>query len=267
MLGRRRPDPRRTTAVAAPLGALLVCGIASLMPAPGAAAAGAAPVPADPTATAMSALTLDHVLVGIADLDAGIRQLAALTGVTPARGGQHPNRGTQNALLRLGPHTYLELIAPKASPGADPLAQELARLHQLTPVGWAVGTRHAEAAIASLQADGLRAGPLQPGSRVRPDGQHLAWRTAEILPAGPLKPFLIEWSPATTHPAVDSPAGCTLVALTVLGPAAETAGLDRLAARLDAPVEVQAAPAAAAALRLTLHCPAGDVTLPQPARR
>jgi hypothetical protein len=258
----RRRKPRRRTAVQALRAP--VCALLAAAAMGGAAVlsldfAAAAPVPAE---TAMSALTLDHILVGTSDLDAGIRQLTALTGVAPARGGQHPGRGTQNALLSLGPHTYLELIAPKASPGADPLAEELARLHQLTLIGWAVGARHAEAAIASLQADGLLAGPLQPGSRRRPDGRLLAWRTAEILPAGRLKPFLIEWSPTTTHPAADSPAGCTLLALTLFGPAAETAGLARLAAHLDAPVKVQAAPDVA--LRLSLHCPAGDVTLPQP---
>jgi Glyoxalase-like domain len=261
MPSRRRK--RRIAAVAAPLCGLLVFGAVGGAPVPGLDRAGAAPVTS--ADTAMSDLTLDHVLVGIADLDAGIRQLAALTGVSPVRGGQHPGRGTQNALLSLGPHTYLELIAPKADAGSDRLAQELARLHELTPVGWAIGTRHAEAATASLRADGLRTGPLQPGSRVRPDGKLLAWRTAEILPAGRLNPFLIEWSPTTTHPAADSPSGCTLLSLTVLGPPTETTGLDRLAAELREPVKVQAA--TEASLRLSLHCPTGEVTLPQLDRR
>ncbi len=249
--------------MAVPFGVLLVCGAVGFAPVLGLSPVAAAPVmSAD---TTMSKLTLDHVLVGIADLDAGIRQLTALTGVAPARGGQHPGRGTRNALLSLGPHTYLELIAPQPGAGADGLAQALSQLHELTPVGWAVGARHADAAIARLQADGIQTGPLQPGSRLRPDGKLLAWRTAEILPDGRLKPFLIEWSPTTTHPAVDSPAGCTLVSLTVLGPAAETAGLDRLAADLGEPVKVLAAENAS--LRLSLHCPAGDVTLPQLGRR
>jgi Glyoxalase-like domain len=262
MPGRRRKHLRRTTAAAVPLGLLLACCAMGLAPVLGSGRAAAAPgMSAD---AAMSRLTLDHVLVGIADLDAGIRQLTAITGVAPARGGRHPGRGTQNALLSLGPHTYLELIAPTPGASADGLAQALAQLQQLTPVGWAVGARHADAAIARLKADGIQTGPLQPGSRLRPDGKRLAWRTAEILPDGRLKPFLIEWSPTTTHPASDSPTGCTLVSLTVLGPADETAGLDRLVADLGEPVKVLAAENAS--LRLSFHCPAGDVTLPQLSR-
>jgi hypothetical protein len=209
-------------------------------------------------------LTLDHVLVGAADLESGIRELASLTGVTPARGGQHPGRGTQNALLGLGPHTYLELIAPV--PGAPPggMAQQLAGLRALTPVGWAIGLHHGAAAVRRLEAAGLHAGPFTPGARERPDGRRLAWRTAELLPGSDLNPFLIEWSAGTTHPASDSPAGCALVSLTILGSAAATGHLERLAAALGEPVTVQAA--AAPVLRLELRCPAGRVVLPAPGR-
>ena len=208
----------------------------------------------------MPSLTLDHVLVGFADLDEGIRRLTAIAGVAPARGGRHPGRGTQNALLSLGPHTYLELIAPVPDvPPQGPMAL-LAQLHELTPIGWAVGTHNLESAAGRLQADGLRAGAPTPGSRQRPDGQLLQWRTAALEPAGDLNPFLIEWSAATVHPATDSPAGCSFVALSILGPESATAGLDRLAADIGAGVTVQRA--AAARLQLTIRCPAGLVTLP-----
>lgn len=212
----------------------------------------------------MSDLTLDHVLVGIADLEAGIRQLTALTGVTLVRGGSHPGRGTQNALLSLGPHTYLELIAPVKDAALQGPMRQLAQLHQPTPIAWAVGTHRLEAASERLRAAGLRVSAPQPGSRIRPDGRRLEWRTAEIELASDLKPFLIEWSPATTHPAADSPAGCALDALAIRGPAAAIDPLRPLVAELGPAVSIAAS--ATLDLRLTLHCPTGLVTLPAGAR-
>src|SRR5579864_4873531 len=212
----------------------------------------------------MPDLTLDHVLVGIADLDEGIRLLTALAGVPPARGGRHPGRGTQNALLSLGERTYLELIAPvDGSPPQGPM-QQLSRLHQLTPIGWAVGTRHLESTIGRLQAAGVHVAAPQPGARVRPDGRRLEWRTAQLEMASGLKPFLIEWSPTTVHPATDSPTGCTLESFAIFGPEADTAGLDRLVTELGAHVSLQHD--ATPHMRLTLRCPAGLVTLPSAER-
>ena len=217
-----------------------------------------------PRSEPMPDLTLDHVLVGIADLDEGIRLLTALTGVAPARGGQHPGRGTQNALLSLGERTYLELIAPvEGSPLQGPM-QLLAQLHQLTPIGWAVGTRHLESTIGRLQAAGLHVGAPQPGSRERPDGRCLQWRTAQLEIAGDLKPFLIEWSATTVHPATDSPSGCAFESLAILGPEAETAGLGLLATELGTGVSLQHD--ATPRLRLTLRCPTGLVSIPPAGR-
>src|SRR5260370_35424682 len=84
--------------------------------------------------------SVDHVIVGVADLEAGIGRLARLTGVTPVRGGRHPGRGTQNALLSLGPHTYLEIMAPAPATPEAPDTSFLAGLEKPTPIGWAIGS-------------------------------------------------------------------------------------------------------------------------------
>jgi hypothetical protein len=205
----------------------------------------------------MPDLAIDHVIVGIGDLEKGIGLLTRLTGVTPERGGRHPGRGTQNALLSLGPHVYLEIMAP--IDGAAPGMELLAGLQQPTPIGWAIRTRDLDATVRRLRAAGFRVADPRDGSRVRPDGRQLQWRTAtlEDFP-GDFTPFLIEWGAATPHPAGSSPAGCTLAALEIRDAAADR--LARLVKELGLDVAVR--PAAAPLLRLTLRCPTGLLTLP-----
>src|SRR5262249_42893458 len=128
-----------------------------------------------PTVPAPSYIALDHVQVGVADLAAGMRRLTALGGVAPARGCRQAESGTETALLSLGPHTYLELIAPLPGAAGD-LARELASLREPTPIAWAVGTSRAEFAAAHLAVFNLHTGPFAPGACTSPDGRRLAWR-------------------------------------------------------------------------------------------
>ncbi len=55
---------------------------------------------------------VDHLVYVTPDLDQGIREIEQLLGVRATTGGQHQGRGTRNALVALGPSTYLEIFAP-----------------------------------------------------------------------------------------------------------------------------------------------------------
>ena len=197
--------------------------------------------------------TIDHVILGIADLEAGIRSFAERTGVTAAIGGQHPGRGTQNALLSLGSPLYLEIIAPVAGP--PPGMEDLSNLNELTPVGWAIGTRDLDATKARLEAAGFKVSAPRPGSRVKPDGQRLEWRTAGVEIPGGLTPFLIEWGAQTAHPSTTSPEGCTLESMELHTPQAESLGKLVTELRLGATVR----PSEGETMILTLQCPKGRV--------
>jgi hypothetical protein len=164
-------------------------------------------MPAAALAQGLPRADIDHFIIAINNLDQGIQDFAVLTGVTPTKGGEHPGRNTQNALVSLGSGRYLEILAPAAS-AANPDA--VIPFPKLTLGGWALHG-NLEAQLAGLQAAGFAIVGPTPGSRRKPDGALLEWRTGGAQAAGlSLAPFLIEWSAKTPHPSTTSPAGCTL---------------------------------------------------------
>jgi hypothetical protein len=154
---------------------------------------------------------LDHILVGSPDLDAGIKFIEERTGVRAAFGGVHPGAGTRNALLSLGKNRYLEIIAPDPQQPASADARDLRKLEEPALVAWAQHPGDIEAFAQRLKGEGIEVIGPKPGSRKRPDGRVLNWKTLALKDdADGLFPFFIEWGSGTIHPSVDAPQGCSL---------------------------------------------------------
>lgn len=164
----------------------------------------------------MLTTALDHIVVTASSRALGSTVMADLLGVAPQPGGDHARMGTHNALLRLGPACYLEVIAvnPRA---ATPTRARWFGLDQLDPAasprlaGWVARTTDIGAATA------LSPWPLGPIETMARD----TWRwQITIPPDGNLlldgaAPSLIEWS-SSVHPADALPdVGCSLEALEI----------------------------------------------------
>lgn len=201
---------------------------------------------------------LDHILLGCNDLDHGIAFVEQRTGVRAAFGGVHPGRGTHNALLSLGERRYLEIIAPDPEQTEVPDAYGLRRLEEPHLVTWAAHPGNIQALADRFAKAGIVAEGPTPGSRKRPDGRLLQWKTLNLADnAGGLLPFFIEWSADSLHPSADSPKGCALVSFEALTP-----DVDALAAAvkqldLDLPISKSGK----AQLRATIAGPKGRLTL------
>jgi hypothetical protein len=92
----------------------------------------------------------------------------------------------------------------------------LAKLSEPRLVGWAAHPGNLDQFSTRLRIAGVAFDGPTPGSRKRPDGRLLQWRTLNVKDDhGGLLPFFIEWSPDTLHPSADAPGGCSRVGLDV----------------------------------------------------
>lgn len=147
----------------------------------------------------MSLLRLDHPALSAETLDAGRAHVEHALDVTLAPRGMHPQMGTHNHLLSLGPAQYFEVIAidPDAAPPGRPRWFNIDNFSgppRLT--NWILATDDMEAALAALPA-----GFGVPLAMERGD---FRWRMAVpedgILPWDGWAPAIIEWQ-GGLHPA------------------------------------------------------------------
>ncbi|MFU8816291.1 MAG: VOC family protein [Pseudomonadales bacterium] len=203
--------------------------------------------------------SVDHLMWGAPDLDAGMAEAGRLFGATPVPGGAHAGLGTRNALVGLADGRYLEIIAPDpGQPLAGTFGQALADLSHPALVTWALGSRDLPRIAAHYAAAGLQTRGPVPTRRTTPDGEQLEW---ELLFAsghafGPLLPFFIDWRDCP-HPSAGLAVAGALEAVTLESPHA--AELRKLLGHLDVPVVVREA--AEPAFHATIETAHGPVVL------
>ncbi len=159
---------------------------------------------------------VDHLVYAGPDLQVAIETIERLLGVKSTPGGQHPGRGTRNALIAMSPSTYIEIIGPDPGQPAPALPRPFGidALRAPKLVTWAAKEPDLSRRVQSAAAKGVKLGALAEGSRQRPDGLLLRWNYTDprTVVADGLVPFFINWG-TTPHPAASAEGGVTLVGL------------------------------------------------------
>ncbi|MBS1789310.1 MAG: VOC family protein [Acidobacteria bacterium] len=207
---------------------------------------------------------VDHLVLGVNDLQKGIEWFEKTTGVRPMVGGRHPNRGTQNALVSFGGRQYLELLAPDPQQAGHERAADLLKLTAPRLVLWASATNEIDVLAQNAKTAKLAvAGPLD-GSRMRPDGKLLKWRSFSVAREADKEivyfnvvPFFIQWDKDSLHPSQDSPTGCQLLSLEFAHPEAESVS----AVMKTLGISANVAKASSPSIKATLKTPKGKVQL------
>jgi hypothetical protein len=203
---------------------------------------------------------VDHLVYAAPDLDVGIKRLEDLLGVRAAPGGQHPGLGTRNALIALGPSTYIEIIGPDPDQPkpAGPMRFGIDDLEAPRLVGWVAKGIELEQLVSRARRRGVALGDVISGSRRRPDGVVLSWRYTDpnVVVADRLVPYFIDWG-TSPHPAATAAPGVTLVGLRAEHP--DATRVQGLLGQLGLDLQVQSGPKPA--LIATLDSPKGRVQL------
>jgi catechol 2,3-dioxygenase-like lactoylglutathione lyase family enzyme len=118
---------------------------------------------------------LDHVVIAVHDLARAVEDYRAL-GFTVQMGGRHPGRTSHNALVVFEDGAYLELIA-WPEPGPAERWYSVLTAHGEGFMDFALIPEDVPRAIDEARGRGLQLnGPID-GSRVRPDGREILWKT------------------------------------------------------------------------------------------
>ena len=196
-------------------------------------------------------MRVDHLILGAASLEAGVRFFEELSGVRAAEGGRHVRWGTRNALVSLGGDRYLEVLAPDPSvPSPEaPRPWGLEHLSEPRLLTWVASGDDLDDCVARAAAAGADLGEVISGSRQQPDGTALRWRMTDLLMPreGGVLPFLIDWGD-TPHPSAALEPACTLIELAATHPEADRVGKILEAMGLSLPITSASEPGLVASI-------------------
>lgn len=134
---------------------------------------------------------IDHIVIAVRDLAAASDDYAAL-GFTVTPGGEHTGGATHNALISFADGAYFELIAFKEPDRPQDHKWWARQAKGEGTVDFALRSESVDFEGDRLKQAGIDVDGPQDGGRLRPDGQHIAWRNLGLAASGVPLPFMIE---------------------------------------------------------------------------
>jgi len=212
----------------------------------------------------MPGATFDHLVFAAATLEQGEDHLESLLGVRPQRGGKHVAMATHNSLLKLGPRSFLEVIAidPEGTAPArrrwfalDAPAMREALSEAPRLIHWVARTDDIDGARRACPIDLGLAHPMERGA--------FRWRITipadGHLPGAGVLPTLIQWADEH-HPTDTMPeSGIRMAALAGAHP--EPGAMHAALAALSLGETIKVTFASTPRLAALLRTPRGPVTL------
>jgi Glyoxalase-like domain len=121
---------------------------------------------------------LDHIIIGVNDLELAITVFNQKLGLTISGGGIHPSGGTANRLIVIG-DTYLELITVRAPEEAQQsMLERLAKGDGY--LNFALSSNDIEADTSAMKRRDIKVIGPKPGQLKTPDGHIRGWSRADV---------------------------------------------------------------------------------------
>jgi len=141
---------------------------------------------------------IDHVMICVPDLTQGIAQYVRM-GFNMHAGGEHPGKGTHNAVA-LNNEDYIELLAvrdPAQYAASGKAGTWNTGLTDFIAAGGGIRyivlqSDDLAAEVVAMRSRGVDVGDVTDGSRCTPSGQMLQWKSAVLGPKNPLPIFFIQ---------------------------------------------------------------------------
>jgi catechol 2,3-dioxygenase-like lactoylglutathione lyase family enzyme len=136
--------------------------------------------------------SLDHIIIGVRDLDAAAQTFDHKLGLVPSGGGIHPAGGTANRIIVIG-DTYLELITiHKPEEAQESLRRRLKQAEGY--LNFVLASDAIEADCQAMRQRGVTLIGPTPGTLRAGDGRARGWRRADVERPDMVQrcPFLIQ---------------------------------------------------------------------------
>src|ERR1700676_3310184 len=121
---------------------------------------------------------IDHIIIGVYDLEKAAAQFDEKLGLQPSGGGIHPSGGTANRIIVIG-DSYLELIAVRAPEEAQQsMLERMAKGEGYLNV--ALASSDIEAEGAAMRGRGITIFGPMPGQLRAADGRARGWSRIDV---------------------------------------------------------------------------------------